>query len=134
MGESLGLCIICKTTKEDCFDTSQGSVCRKCWTKMAFDPRQADHQKHERILIPPKPDQKVYVFVENNVLITVHGILYGFEREEDAKATLERINDPVAYPGIKIELMEALLPFQYVYRNPPLRMICIKKIENESLA
>ena len=132
--ESLGLCIKCATTQM-CFDSNLGSICRECWTKMAFDPRQATEEWHgrERIIVPPKPGQKVYVLVEGaGTYITVHGVLYGFERKKDVETFIGRLRESDPLEGVRIEYEDAEAPLSYSLRHPPLRMISIKKLGKET--
>lgn len=123
MATHLGLCVKCMTTKE-CATTNQGSVCPECLGNTI--------EKGEETIITTDvdPNRKSYVVVESEdplLLISLHGIVYAFDRKVDAEDFLKTLRDACGASLGKVWITHAssTLILDYVTLHPELRLLGI---------
>ena len=114
-----GICIKCGKTKP-CLDSNLGSICEQCFHSTL------GNDFGERVVVPPEPGRRVFVLRDGpQCFLTVHGTLYAYDQGKDAEKALEILRRELSLPNVRVEEMDAAVPFSYVVAHPELKLVSI---------
>lgn len=127
-----GICALCGTFKS-CNMTSEGWICTDCLSKEmhAADPNVAgsDPKKFPCRIIPMPCHHRVsWVLMDGREFITINGVLYCFDREEDAQKTLRQISTNDNMNSVKPRQIRTAVAALYVMQTKGIMLFPIKEV------
>lgn len=116
-------CVKCRGAA-DCLETNIGPVCRPCFQAAM----KAGGHEGVRLFTMPEPGQTVFTVMEKpGVYVTISGVLYAFERRQDAEEIIGGLRSGYGMPDAFVEEVDARKPWGYVMQHPELNLIGIKE-------
>jgi len=122
-----GLCGFCGIAQH-CVETNRGWICAACYKREvdAADPNMPGSSPAKfpcRIIPVAHPKRSVFVLASDETFITLNGVLYTFDRREDAEAILRRVAEVGCdVAGLRVASLFASDVCDYVKDNEDLMM------------
>lgn len=118
-----GLCGKCGKAS-DCLNTSHGWMCRPCFHAAL----KVDQKEGPRLYTLPEPGKKVWVVMEPpGIFITVGGILYAFDRKQEADEIAQGLRQAYGISMAYVLQIDAIEALNYVLRQPSLKLVGVKE-------